>query len=42
MALEKSNLELEKYQTEQIKILHENNLNELEKDIKQIEVKNKK
>lgn len=42
MALEKSNLELEKYQTEQIKIVHENNLNELEKDIKQIEVKNKK
>jgi hypothetical protein len=42
MALEKSNLELEKCQTEQIKIVHENNLNELEKDIKQIEVKNKK
>lgn len=41
MALEKSNLELEKYQTEHKKIIHENNLNELEKDIKQIEEKNK-
>jgi hypothetical protein len=42
MALEKSNHELEKYQTEQKKIMHENNLKELEKDIKQIEGENKK
>lgn len=41
MALEKSNLELEKYQEEQKKTAIENSLNELEKDIKQIEEKNK-
>lgn len=42
MALEKSNLELEKYKEEQKKTALESSLNELEHDIKQIENKAKK
>jgi len=36
MAVEKSNLELEKYKEERKKIEYKNSLTELEKDIKQI------
>ena len=42
MALEKANLELEKYKEEQKRISYENSLRELEHDIKQIENKGKK
>ena len=42
MALEKSNIELEKYKEEQKRLSIENSLNELENDIKQIENKAEK
>ncbi len=42
MALEKSNLELKKYKEGRKRVAHESNLKELERDIKQIENKNKK